>query len=90
VRRSVPVISVIALFALMIAIGVLREVRADAPAAAVDYTKIVPADLVKNTPKGKIANPYKDTDASIVAQGETLRRDVPTFDQRHLGVWRRR
>jgi hypothetical protein len=26
-------------------------------------------DLVKNTPKGKLANPYKDTQADVVAQG---------------------
>lgn len=74
-RRSVPVISVVALFALMIAVGILREVRADAPAAAVDYTKIVPADLVKNTPKGKLANPYKDSQESVVAEGQTLFRN---------------
>jgi len=37
-------------------------------------TQILPADLVKNTPKGKLVNPYKDTQADIVAQGETLFR----------------
>ena len=38
-------------------------------AAAVDYTKILPADLVKDTPKGKLVNPYKDTQADVVAAG---------------------
>jgi mono/diheme cytochrome c family protein len=40
----------------------------------VDYTQILPPDLVKSTPKGKLVNPYKDTQADIVAQGETLFR----------------
>ncbi len=39
------------------------------PAAPVDYTKIKPIDLVNSTPKGKLHNPYKDTQADIVAQG---------------------
>lgn len=37
--------------------------------AAVDYTKIAPADLIAKTPQGKLANPYNDTQADIVAQG---------------------
>ena len=44
------------------------------PPRATDYTKISPLDLVKQTPKGKIKDPYKDTQADIVAQGETLFR----------------
>ena len=44
----------------------------DAAAGSTDYTKISPTDLVKKTPKGKIANPYKDTQADIVAQGGKL------------------
>jgi mono/diheme cytochrome c family protein len=48
---------------------------APAPAAAaaagsVDYTKITPTDLVKQTPKGKLKNPYKDTDADAVKAGQ--------------------
>ncbi len=46
-------------------------IAADAP-KAVDYATVKPADLVANTPKGKIQNPYKDTQADIVAQGEHL------------------
>ena len=45
--------------------------KADA-AKAVDYTKITPPDLVKQTPKGQIKNPYNDSQADIVAQGEHL------------------
>lgn len=42
---------------------------ADAP-KSVDYTKITPPDLVKQTPKGQLKNPYNDSQADIVAQGE--------------------
>lgn len=38
----------------------------------IDYTKTSPVDLVANSPKGKLANPYKDTQASIIAEGNTL------------------
>jgi mono/diheme cytochrome c family protein len=37
-----------------------------------DYTKITPPKLVASTPKGKLTNPYKDTQADIVAQGSKL------------------
>lgn len=40
--------------------------------AAVDYTTIKPADLVAKTPKGQLKNPYQDTQADVVAQGEHL------------------
>jgi mono/diheme cytochrome c family protein len=51
-------------------VGIVEKVRAQGAAAAkIDYTKVTPADLVKNTPKGKLVNPYKDTDAAVVAQG---------------------
>jgi mono/diheme cytochrome c family protein len=39
---------------------------------SVDYTKISPADLVAKTPKGKLRNPYKDTQAAVVTQGSAL------------------
>src|SRR6185312_14447782 len=38
--------------------------------AKTDYTKIAPPDLVKQTPKGQIKNPYNDSQADIVADGE--------------------
>src|SRR5260370_28318402 len=59
----------IAVFAGVTALCTLGRVWADDAQAAVDYTKISPSDLVKNTPKGKLTNPYKDTQADIVAQG---------------------
>jgi mono/diheme cytochrome c family protein len=42
------------------------------PATAAADAKITPADLVKNTPKGKLKNPYNDTQADIVAEGAKL------------------
>jgi mono/diheme cytochrome c family protein len=39
---------------------------------SVDYSKISPADLVAKTPKGKLVNPYKDSQADIVTQGSSL------------------
>jgi mono/diheme cytochrome c family protein len=69
--------SAIAAFALVAAVCVQGSAlaadppKADAKAAgSTDYTKIAPPDLVKNTPKGQIKNPYKDTQADIVADGE--------------------
>lgn len=41
-------------------------------ADAVDLANTKPADLVAKTPKGELKNPYKDTQADIVAQGEHL------------------
>ena len=48
------------------------DAKADAAKAggSTDYTKVAPPDLVKNTPKGQIKNPYKDNQADIVADGE--------------------
>lgn len=44
----------------------------DAQATSIDYTKVSPLELVKSTPKGKLMNPYKDTQADVVAQGGKL------------------
>jgi mono/diheme cytochrome c family protein len=44
--------------------------KGDAPKA--DEAKTSPIDLVKQTPKGQLKNPYKDSQADIVAQGERL------------------
>jgi mono/diheme cytochrome c family protein len=41
-------------------------------AKPVDYTSVKPADLVSGTPKGQLKNPYNDTEADVVAQGEHL------------------
>ena len=73
-RRELAV-SVIASIAVLAVIGSFGRVWAGGDAAPVDYTKISPVDLVKQTPKGKLSNPYKDTQADIVAQGEQLFRN---------------
>ena len=67
-RRGVLIVGMIAVFAGVTALCAMVRAWADAP-APVDYTKILPADLVKNTPKGKLVNPYKDTQADVVAEG---------------------
>ena len=36
---------------------------------AVDYTKVSAQDLIASTPLGKLVNPYKDTQADVVAEG---------------------
>jgi mono/diheme cytochrome c family protein len=70
-RRELAV-SVIASIAVLAIIGSFGRVWAGGDAAPVDYTKISPIDLVKNTPKGKLVNPYKDTQEDITAQGGKL------------------
>jgi mono/diheme cytochrome c family protein len=75
VRRASSIISVFAGFAALGTLASLGLVQADTPAGgSTDYTKVAPVDLVKQTPKGQIKDPYKDTQADIVAQGETLFR----------------
>jgi len=69
--KNVPVISVIALSLFLTAAGAVRDVSADPPQPA-DAAKNSPVDLVRATPKGKLANPYQDTQADIVAQGESM------------------
>jgi mono/diheme cytochrome c family protein len=69
VRRGVLIVGLATIFAGVMALFTLGRVWADNTAAAVDYTKILPADLVKDTPKGKLTNPYKDTQADVVAAG---------------------
>jgi mono/diheme cytochrome c family protein len=75
VVKRVLVVCMIAMVTMATAVGVLGRVwAADPQGAAVDYTKVAPADVVKNTPKGQLTNPYKDSQADIVATGETLFR----------------
>jgi mono/diheme cytochrome c family protein len=63
---------------LMTAGAILWEARAEAqPSVAENYPNISPVDLVIKTPKGKLHNPYKDTQKNIVAQGQTLFRSYP-------------
>ena len=68
-RRRVLVVGMGIVFAGAAALCSLRLVWAGDAKAPVDYTKILPADLVKDTPKGKLVNPYKDTQADAVADG---------------------
>ncbi len=49
-----------------------RSRAADADTDTVDYTKVKPTELVNNTIKGKLKNPYSDTQTDIVAQGGQL------------------
>ena len=58
----------IALLAGLMTLGRFTTAGAD-DHPAVDYTKVSPRDLVKNTPKGKLVNPYKDTQQDVVAEG---------------------
>ena len=68
-RIGVLVVGMVAIFAGATALCTLRLVWADAAPPPIDYAKISPADLIKNTPKGKLVNPYKDTQADVVAEG---------------------
>jgi mono/diheme cytochrome c family protein len=62
---------------LVIAVLTLGSSWADTLPAPVDYDKISAIDLVNRTPKGGLHNPYKDSQANIVAQGATLFRSYP-------------
>jgi mono/diheme cytochrome c family protein len=63
----------VAIAALASGVALLGESSAaDQGADGVDYTKITPAYLVSNTVKGKLKNPYADTQADVVAQGGQL------------------
>jgi mono/diheme cytochrome c family protein len=66
-RRSLSIPMAAVMFASLAGIATLGRVMAD---DKTDYTKVTPVDLEKQTPKGKLSNPYKD----IAAQGETLFR----------------
>ena len=76
--KNVPSGGAAAAFALAAALCVHgAATAADAPkadaaksGAKVDYTKIAPPDLVKQTTKGQIKNPYNDSQADIVADGQ--------------------
>jgi mono/diheme cytochrome c family protein len=61
----------------LFAVLALGPVWAASPPAPVNYSNISAPDLVNRTPKGNLHNPYKDSQASIVAQGATLFRSYP-------------
>jgi mono/diheme cytochrome c family protein len=75
--RSVPVAGAVSLSALLIAVFTLGPSRADEPAAPAGNGAVSAADLVSQTPKGKLRNPYNDSQADIVSQGATLFRSYP-------------
>ena len=64
------IVGVFAVASVIAALG--KGWAADEAAQSVDYTKISPSDLIKNTPKGKLKNPYSDTQADVVEQGRHL------------------
>jgi mono/diheme cytochrome c family protein len=70
--KSGEVVVFMGLFATMVMFAPLGSARAETQIGSIDYTKISPVDLVKSTPKGKLVNPYKDTQSDIVAQGGRL------------------
>jgi hypothetical protein len=53
------------IFAGMLALGILRTVWAADTPAPIDYAKISPLELVKNTPKGKLVTPLILKKASL-------------------------
>jgi mono/diheme cytochrome c family protein len=71
------IIPLAALLQLMIAGIVVWDARANAQSSPNNNASISPIDLVNKTPKGKLHNPYKDTQKDIVAQGQTLFRSYP-------------
>jgi len=68
-RIGILLAGTVTIFAGMMALGNLSSASPDASHAQADYTKVSPQDLVKSTPKGKLVNPYKDSQEEIVAQG---------------------
>lgn len=67
--RGNLVVVIVVIFAGVAALCTVGGVWADDAQTSVDYTTILPTDLIKNTPKGKLVNPYKDTQADVVAEG---------------------
>lgn len=72
-----PFVSAIAIIPLLMSVAILWEARAYAQAPTATGATVSATDLVKKTPKGKLHNPYKDTQKDIVAQGQTLFRSYP-------------
>lgn len=74
--KSSIALGAVPLLILLISGAILGIARADTPPAAGDRN-VSAIDLVGKTPKGKLHNPYKDTQKDIVAQGQTLFRSYP-------------
>ena len=72
-RTGDAVVDVVRLLAAVMALATLAGTSTGAAdTTATDSTKIPPADLVRRVSIGKLTNPYKDTQADIVAQGGKL------------------
>jgi len=70
-------VTVVVVLQLVIAGTIVWEARADARPSTSSHASISASDLVDKTPKGKLHNPYNDTQKDIVAQGKTLFRSYP-------------
>ena len=70
-------LSAVAVAGFLIAGVILAGARAVAQQNPADYANVPATDLVNKTPKGKLHNPYKDSQKDIVAQGQTLFRSYP-------------
>jgi len=71
------VASAVAVFGFLAAGMILAGARAAAPQNPGADNSVSAIDLVNKTPKGKLHNPYKDSQKDIVAQGQTLFRSYP-------------
>jgi mono/diheme cytochrome c family protein len=69
----VPVLTRVSVVTLVVLLTLIASMAIFAQTSS-DYTKITPANLVANAPKGKLVNPYKDTQATIAAEGSALFR----------------
>ncbi|HMK87122.1 MAG TPA: c-type cytochrome [Steroidobacteraceae bacterium] len=68
-----PVPRIVGFAALLVVAALASRGPAYADAAPADSSKS-PIEVEKETPKGKLMNPYKDTQSDIVSQGEGLFR----------------
>lgn len=55
--------------AALLALAAIMSAQAAQAKTKIDYSKITPIQLVKQTPIGNLQNPYKDTDKKIVTEG---------------------
>jgi len=73
VLKRVLAVSLIAPLAFIATMAIFAQVRSvQAADATIDYSKIVPLNLVANASKAKLVDPYKETQAAIVAEGGKL------------------
>jgi mono/diheme cytochrome c family protein len=68
-KTVVSVTGVALVFLVMATLGAPSMAYAQQAQRAADSAQTSPVELVKSTPKGKLTNPYKDTDQAVVAAG---------------------